>query len=100
MSNTRSVVSANDTIVAAGSAAAITDASGHRWTISAANTVLEDGKAALPDEGTVRPLSVRLIDGDIYVHLPEPVLGCETVLGPGSETLRKALAAALAESPE
>jgi nitrite reductase (NADH) small subunit len=42
----------------------------HNWIIG-----LEDGKAVAPDEGTAKPLSVRLIDGDIYVHLPEPVLG-------------------------
>jgi nitrite reductase (NADH) small subunit len=42
----------------------------HNWVID-----MEDGKAVLPDEGATRPLSVRLIDGDIYVHLPEPALG-------------------------
>jgi hypothetical protein len=38
--------SANISVVLAGSSAAITDAAGHRWTISSTNTVLEDGKAA------------------------------------------------------
>jgi nitrite reductase (NADH) small subunit len=42
----------------------------HNWVIG-----LEDGNAVAPDEGTTRPLSVRIVDGDIYVHLPEPVLG-------------------------
>jgi nitrite reductase (NADH) small subunit len=42
----------------------------HNWVIG-----LEDGKAAAPDEGATRVLSVRIIDGDIYVHLPEPVPG-------------------------
>jgi nitrite reductase (NADH) small subunit len=42
----------------------------HNWVID-----MEDGKAVLPDEGATLPLSVRLIDGDIYVHLPEPALG-------------------------
>jgi nitrite reductase (NADH) small subunit len=42
----------------------------HNWVIA-----LEDGKAVAPDEGTARPLSVRIVDGDIYVHLPEAVLG-------------------------
>lgn len=40
----------------------------HNWVIG-----LEDGKAVAPDEGTAQPLSVRLVDGDIYIHLPEAV---------------------------
>lgn len=40
----------------------------HSWVIG-----LEDGKAVAPDEGTVRALSVRIIDGDIYIHMPEAV---------------------------
>ena len=42
----------------------------HNWVIG-----LEDGKAVAPDEGTVKPLSVRIVGGDVYVHLPEPVFG-------------------------
>lgn len=42
----------------------------HNWVIG-----LDDGKAVAPDEGAARALSVRLIDGDIYVHLPEAALG-------------------------
>ncbi len=42
----------------------------HNWVIG-----LEDGNAVAPDEGSARPLSVRLIDGDIYIHLPEAVSG-------------------------
>ena len=38
--------SANDMVVLAGAASAITDAAGHRWTISTSDTVLEDAKAA------------------------------------------------------
>jgi nitrite reductase (NADH) small subunit len=40
----------------------------HNWVIG-----LDDGKAVAPDEGTAQPLSVRLVNGDIYVHLPEAV---------------------------
>jgi nitrite reductase/ring-hydroxylating ferredoxin subunit len=36
---------------------------------------LEDGKALAPDEGTTQSIAVRVIDGDIYVHLPELVTG-------------------------
>ena len=42
----------------------------HNWVVG-----LEDGEAVAPDQGTAQPLSVRLIVGDIYVHLPEPVVG-------------------------
>ncbi|THD49124.1 MAG: nitrite reductase small subunit NirD [Bradyrhizobium sp.] len=42
----------------------------HNWVIA-----LDDGEAVAPDEGSTQPLSVRLIDGDVYVRLPEPVLG-------------------------
>lgn len=42
----------------------------HNWVIS-----LEDGKAAAPDEGTAKPLSVRVVEGDVYVHLPDVALG-------------------------
>ena len=38
--------SPNDTVVRAGSTAAITDAAGNLWTISSTNAVLENGKAA------------------------------------------------------
>ena len=40
----------------------------HNWVIG-----LEEGKAELPDEGAVRALSVRLLDGNIHIHLPRPV---------------------------
>jgi len=40
----------------------------HNWVIG-----LDDGKAVAPDEGRAEPLSVRLVDGDIYIHLPEAV---------------------------
>jgi nitrite reductase (NADH) small subunit len=40
----------------------------HNWVIG-----LEDGKAVAPDEGTARPLSVRIVDGNVFVHLPEAV---------------------------
>ena len=42
----------------------------HNWVIG-----LEDGEAVAPDQGTAQLLSVRLVGGDIYVHLPEPVIG-------------------------
>jgi nitrite reductase (NADH) small subunit len=42
----------------------------HNWVIG-----LEDGKALAPDEGTTQSIAVRVIDGDIYVHLPELVTG-------------------------
>jgi nitrite reductase (NADH) small subunit len=45
----------------------------HNWVIA-----LQDGKAVPPDEGSTRSLSVQLIDGDIYVHLPKLIAG-ETV---------------------
>jgi nitrite reductase (NADH) small subunit len=38
----------------------------HNWVIA-----LEDGNAAAPDVGNAKPLAVRLVDGDIYIHLPE-----------------------------
>lgn len=40
----------------------------HNWVID-----LETAQAQAPDEGHVQPLSVRLIDGDVYVHLPQAV---------------------------
>jgi nitrite reductase (NADH) small subunit len=39
----------------------------HNWVIG-----LEDGKATAPDEGTVQTLSARIVDGNIYIHMPEP----------------------------
>jgi nitrite reductase (NADH) small subunit len=36
---------------------------------------LGDGTAVAPDEGRVETLSVRIIDGEIYVHIPAPVCG-------------------------
>lgn len=39
---------------------------------------LENGTAVLPDEGKAETLSVSIIDGEIFVHIPEPVSG-ETV---------------------
>ena len=38
----------------------------HNWVIG-----LDDGQALAPDEGTAQPLSVRVVEGDIYVYLPE-----------------------------
>jgi len=38
----------------------------HNWVIE-----LQDGQAVAPDIGSTQPLSVRLINGDIYIHLPE-----------------------------
>lgn len=38
----------------------------HNWVIS-----LDDGQALAPDEGGAQPISVRIVDGDVYVHLPE-----------------------------
>jgi nitrite reductase (NADH) small subunit len=38
----------------------------HNWVIG-----LDDGQALAPDEGTVQPLSVRVVEGDVYVYLPE-----------------------------
>jgi hypothetical protein len=47
LSNTStSTPSSNGSIVTAGDGAAIIDAAGNRWTISSANAVLENGKAA------------------------------------------------------
>ena len=42
----------------------------HNWVIG-----FDDGQAVAPDEGHVDRLSVRLVDGDIYVGLPELVAG-------------------------
>jgi nitrite reductase (NADH) small subunit len=42
----------------------------HSWVIG-----LEDGEAVAPDKGSAKPLSVRIVDGDIFVHLPETVGG-------------------------
>ncbi|WP_439922741.1 nitrite reductase small subunit NirD [Nitrobacter sp. JJSN] len=38
----------------------------HNWVIG-----LDDGQALAPDEGTAQPLSVRVVEGDVYVYLPE-----------------------------
>ena len=38
----------------------------HSWIIG-----LDSGEAVAPDRGTAQPLSVRIVDGDIYIHLPE-----------------------------
>ncbi len=38
----------------------------HNWVIG-----LDDGEAVAPDRGSAKPLSVRIVDGDIYIHLPE-----------------------------
>jgi nitrite reductase (NADH) small subunit len=42
----------------------------HNWVIG-----LEDGEAVAPDEGRTASLSVRLVDGEIHILLPEPVGG-------------------------
>jgi nitrite reductase (NADH) small subunit len=42
----------------------------HNWIIG-----LEDGEAVAPDTGRTESLSVRLIDGQIYIHLPEMASG-------------------------
>jgi nitrite reductase (NADH) small subunit len=42
----------------------------HNWVIG-----LEDGMAVAPDEGSAKPLSVRVVDGEVYIHLPELVAG-------------------------
>lgn len=42
----------------------------HNWVIG-----LQDGKAELPDEGAVHALLIRLIDGNIYIDVPESVSG-------------------------
>lgn len=36
---------------------------------------LVDGAAAPPDEGRTETLPIRIVDGEIFVHLPEPVYG-------------------------
>jgi nitrite reductase (NADH) small subunit len=38
----------------------------HNWVIG-----LDDGQALAPDEGRAQPLSVRVVEGDVYVYLPE-----------------------------
>lgn len=38
----------------------------HNWVIT-----LDDGVAVPPDEGRTEALSVRIVDGEVYVHLPE-----------------------------
>jgi nitrite reductase (NADH) small subunit len=38
----------------------------HNWEIG-----LEDGEAVAPDSGSSKPLSVRIVDGEVFVHLPE-----------------------------
>ena len=40
----------------------------HNWVIG-----LEDGKAVAPDDGVTTALAVRIIEGDIYIHMPEAV---------------------------
>lgn len=36
---------------------------------------LKDGVAVAPDEGAVKTLPVSVIDGEVYLHLPELVCG-------------------------
>lgn len=38
----------------------------HNWVID-----LKSGEACAPDEGTSQPISVRIVDGEIHVGLPE-----------------------------
>jgi nitrite reductase (NADH) small subunit len=40
----------------------------HNWVIG-----LEDGQAMAPDQGTAQSVAVRVVGGDIYIHLPEEV---------------------------
>jgi nitrite reductase (NADH) small subunit len=40
----------------------------HNWGIA-----LADGEAVAPDEGRAEPLSVKLVDGEVYVGLPLPL---------------------------
>ena len=42
----------------------------HNWVIG-----LDNGEAVSPDQGTARTLSLRVVDGDIFIHLPELVAG-------------------------
>jgi nitrite reductase (NADH) small subunit len=42
----------------------------HNWVIG-----LDDGKAVAPDSGLTKTLAVRIVDGDIFIHLPELVTG-------------------------
>jgi len=42
----------------------------HNWVIG-----LENGEAVAPDTGQAESVSVRLIDGQIYIHLPEIAAG-------------------------
>ncbi len=39
----------------------------HNWVIA-----LEDGAAAAPDEGRAHSLPVKVIDGQVFVQIPEP----------------------------
>jgi nitrite reductase (NADH) small subunit len=36
----------------------------HNWVIA-----LDDGKAAPPDDGEVRALPLKVIDGEVYIHI-------------------------------
>ena len=38
----------------------------HNWVIG-----LDDGDAVAPDEGSAQPLPVRVVDGDIHIHLSD-----------------------------
>ena len=38
----------------------------HNWMIG-----LDDGQAVAPDKGAAVPLSVRIVEGNIYIHLTE-----------------------------
>jgi nitrite reductase (NADH) small subunit len=40
----------------------------HNWVIG-----LGDGQVLAPDEGAAQPLSARIVDGDVYIHLPEAI---------------------------
>jgi len=42
----------------------------HSWVIG-----LDDGQAVAPDSGSTQPVPVRVVDGDIYIHLPELAAG-------------------------
>ncbi len=55
--------SANDTVVKAGSAAAITDASGNKWTITSAGLVAVNGAA---DTTTASVIELAYVNGTVY----------------------------------
>ena len=92
--------SANDTVVKAGSTAAITDASGNKWTISAAGQVAVNGTA---DTTTANVIELAYVNGTIWQENASKLWWGETqpnaAWSPAAGTAASPLPAAPAPAP-